>query len=128
MFEMTTKDTGTRIREWHNTFSNIVTSVNADVTVQGDEVWTAGSDGIEVKNGDQWLHVTSPAVGWMAYIHKGVPICRDLHEVGADPLPESEFTAAVHVGEMGVYAIKLEGDETKPFNLLMNGRVIFTWP
>ena len=103
MFEMTTISSGTRIRTDHNTFAALVTSVGAGVVVRGDEVWTALSDGSEVKAGDKWLHVTEAGrVGWMAYIHKGNPICRDLIEIGTPPNPPSSTT----------YTVTLEDDVT----------------
>lgn len=85
-FQMTTISSGTRVRTDHNTFAAQVASVGANVVVHGDEVWTAPADGNEVKAGDKWLHVTDAGmVGWMAYIHKGVPICKNLVEVTTPP-------------------------------------------
>ena len=80
-YQMTTISTGTRIRADHSTFSLAIGSVGANVTVTGDEVWTAPADGAEVKAGDKWLHITGVTPGWMAYIHKGVAICKNLVEV-----------------------------------------------
>jgi len=129
-YEMTTISSGTRIRKEHNTFSTSIGSVGANVTVTGDELWTAPADGVEVKAGDKWLHLTSPQVGWMAYTHKGVPICKDLKEIGTPPPPvptPTTFNVAVHIGaEMGITSVDIEGDETRPFNIILNGRVI--WP
>lgn len=77
-YKMTTINSGTRVRQDHNVYASVLTSVNANVTVQGDELWTAPADGNEVKKGDEWVKVTVNGVtGWMAHIHKGVAICRD---------------------------------------------------
>ena len=87
-YEMkTVEPKGTRIRQDHNTFAAVLTTVNANVTVTGIEKWTAPADGVEVKAGDVWVKVSYNGVtGWMAYIHKGQPICRDLVEVGTPPV------------------------------------------
>jgi len=76
---MTTIYTGTKIREDHNTSAAILTSVNANVTVSGPERWVAPADGYEVKVGDVWIKVSYNGVtGWMAYIHKGQAICKNM--------------------------------------------------
>ncbi len=90
-YSMTTMNTGTRIRKDHNTFAEVITSVSSGVTVSGSELWTAPADGNEVKKGDQWLKVTyNGFTGWMAYIHKGVAICKDFKEVTVTPTPDPE--------------------------------------
>lgn len=82
-YKMTTISSGTRIRQDHNTFAAVLTSVNANVTLTGTELWEAPADGSEVKKGDKWLKVSYNGVtGWMAYIHKGQYICKDFSEVG----------------------------------------------
>ncbi len=90
-YSMTTIDpNGTRIRQDHNTFASILTKVNANVTVTGTEKWTAPADGVEVKANDVWVKVTYNGVtGWMAYIHKGQSICKNLVETTTptDPAP-----------------------------------------
>lgn len=87
-------NTGTRLRSDHNTFAGVITSYGVTALIQGDELWIAPADGNEVKNGDKWLHVTHVndvpvAQGWMAYIHKGVPICKDFQDLtgGTPPSP-----------------------------------------
>lgn len=81
VYNMTTISSNTRIRQDHNTSAAILTSVNANVTVTGTEKWTALTDGYEVKAGDIWVKVTyNNVTGWMAYIHKGQPICKNLVE------------------------------------------------
>lgn len=87
-YRMTTLYNGTRIRTDHTTFADVLTSVNANVTVTGDDLWTAPADGNEVKSGDKWVHVSYNGVtGWMAYIHKGQAICKDLTIV-TNPVPD----------------------------------------
>ncbi len=93
-YSMTTIYSGTKIREDHSTHNPItktptpeLTRVNAGVLVVGSEKWTALVDGYEVKAGDVWLKVTYNGVtGWMAYIHKGQAICRDLVETTTPPV------------------------------------------
>jgi len=86
MWQMTTISNGTRIRSDHTTYASQLASVAANVVVKGDEVWTATADGPEVKAGDKWLHCThNGVVGWMAYIHKGVQICKELIEITVPP-------------------------------------------
>ena len=86
-YEMkTVEPKGTRIRQDHNTFAAVLTTVNANVTVTGTEKWTAPADGVEVKAGDIWVKVSYNGVtGWMAYIHKGQPICKNLVEATPPP-------------------------------------------
>ncbi len=95
VYKMTTIDSkGTRIRQDHNTSAAVLTSVNANVTVTGTEKWTAPADGVEVKAGDVWVKVSYNGVtGWMAYIHKGQPICKNLVETTppVDPAPVVGF-------------------------------------
>lgn len=87
MYEMTTIYNGTRIRKDHTTFGEVVASLNADITVRGDVLWTAPADGLEVKAGDKWLHVTYGSfTGWMALIHKGSQLSKDFKEIGV-PVP-----------------------------------------
>ncbi len=86
-YQMTTLSNGTRIRSDHTTFAPQITTVAANVTVRGDEKWVAPANFEEVKAGDIWIRVTyGMFTGWMAYIHKGVPICKDLQEI-APPTP-----------------------------------------
>lgn len=79
--------TGTRLRVDHTTFASVITSYGVTSLVQGDEIWVAPTDGNEVKKGDKWLHVTHvndmpvSVQGWMAYIHKGVPICKEFQDL-----------------------------------------------
>lgn len=85
-YRMTTIYNGTRIREEHSTYTKVFGSVNAGITLEGDELWTAPADGSYVKKGDQWLHVTHGAVtGWTAYTYLGQPICQDLKQVDENP-------------------------------------------
>lgn len=87
-YSMTTIYSGTKIREDHNTSANVLTSVNAKVTVTGSEKWTATTGGAEVFVGDVWVKVTYNGVtGWMAYVHKGQAICNNFKEVNAPPVP-----------------------------------------
>lgn len=82
-YSMTPISSGTRLRVDHNTFSAVITSYGRGQLIVGHELWEAPADGSEVKKGDKWLHVTSvdginlAETGWMAYIHKGYPICED---------------------------------------------------
>ncbi|HNN14111.1 MAG TPA: NfeD family protein [Anaerolineales bacterium] len=91
-YSMTPVNNGTRLRSDHNTSSSVVTSYNRGQLIVGDEIWEATADGSEVKKGDKWLHVTSvdgvnlTDMGWMAYIHKGVPVCNNFKEI-SDPTP-----------------------------------------
>lgn len=78
---------GTRLRDTHSTFGNVIASYGANQVVRGNLLWTAPADGNEVKKGDVWIFVTHvdgkelTSKGWMAVTHKGVPICKDLKEV-----------------------------------------------
>jgi len=91
-YSMTPINNGTRLRSDHNTSSSVVTSYNRGQLIVGDEIWEATADGSEVKKGDKWLHVTSvdgvnlTDMGWMAYVHKGVPVCNNFKEI-SDPTP-----------------------------------------
>jgi hypothetical protein len=100
-YEAIVINNGTRLRNWHDVFSTVidvdstianVQSFNANDKLEGDEVWEAPADGVEVKKGDKWIHVTKrngnpiPEKGWTAVIHKGVAICHNLVEVGMPPI------------------------------------------
>ncbi len=97
-YSMTPITSGTRIRGDHNTFSSVIASYTRGQLVVGDEIWEAPADGSEVKKGDKWLKVTSvdgvnvAERGWMAYIHKGVPICDNFKIIeNPDPNPTPVF-------------------------------------
>lgn len=87
-FTMTPISNNTRLRDGHSTYDDKIASYNAGQLIRGDEVWEAPADGSEVKKGDKWLHVThvdgvalaENERGWMAYIHKGFPICDNFQE------------------------------------------------
>lgn len=91
-YSMTPISSGTRLRTDHTTFASVITSYGRGQLIVGDEVWEAPADGNEVRKGDKWLHVTSvdgvnlAKTGWMAYIHKGVPICENF-KVIEEPTP-----------------------------------------
>ena len=95
-YEMTTIDNGTRIRDLPNTGGKELTRVNANVKVTGSELFTAtdslsNAGGIYQYVGDKWLKITYNGVtGWMAYIHKGTPICNNFKEVTTTPPPVNE--------------------------------------
>lgn len=95
-YKMTTIYNDTRIRSDHSTAAAIVfPNVPAGVTVTGDELYTATATLPYQNLGDKWLRVSYVAngityTGWMAYIHKGQNICRDLQEVDITP-PVSEW-------------------------------------
>ncbi|KAA0256722.1 MAG: hypothetical protein DPW18_20690 [Chloroflexi bacterium] len=96
-YSMTPINNGTRLRTDHNVFAAVITSYNRGQLIVGDEVWEAPADGSEVKKGDKWLHVTSvdgvnlTERGWMAYIHKGVPVCSNFKEIETPPPPGPVF-------------------------------------
>lgn len=115
-YSMTPIRSGTRIREEHNTFADVITSYNTNATVFGNEVWQAPADGVEVKKDDKWLRVThvvvlgvsKPVSGWMAYIHKGEPICNNFKELVDDtgdttppPVDEPEFPEEFELTPVG---------------------------
>jgi hypothetical protein len=83
MYRMTPIDNNTRIRSDHNVYAGVIQTVAANIIVSGDQLWEAPADGNEVKKGDRWLFITRVngleivKPGWMAQIHKGVPICKD---------------------------------------------------
>jgi hypothetical protein len=91
-YSMTPITNGTRMRSDHNIFGSVIATYNRGQLVAGDEVWVAPADGSEVKKGDKWLKVNSvdgvnvAMGGWMAYIHKGNPICDNFKEI-TDPNP-----------------------------------------
>lgn len=91
-YSMTPFNSGTRMRTDHSVFASVIASYTRGQLVVADEIWEAPADGNEVKKGDKWLKVSSvdgvnvAERGWMAYIHKGVPIC-DNFKVIEDPDP-----------------------------------------
>jgi hypothetical protein len=88
MYQMITIYLGTRIRERHDVYANVMTSVGANVTVEGTEKWVAPTDGDQVKQGDIWLLVTyNGFTGWIAYMHMGKPLGKNLVDVTLPPPP-----------------------------------------
>ncbi|MBM4426548.1 MAG: hypothetical protein FJ031_04845 [Chloroflexi bacterium] len=97
-YSMTPITSGTRMRSDHSTFASVITSYGRGQLIVGDDLWEAPADGSEVKKGDKWLRVTSvdgvnvAQRGWMAYIHKGVPICDNFKVIEVPtPLPAPVF-------------------------------------
>jgi len=94
MITMTTISS-TRIRNEHNTFALVLHTVLGNAAVKGTLLWTAPADGAEVKAGDKWVFIThvggvelaAAKKGWMAYIHKGVPICKNFIDDSIPPPP-----------------------------------------
>ena len=88
-YSMVTISGNTRIRQDHNVYAAVLATVaNANVTVFGDELWTAPANGSEVIAGDKWVKVShNGVIGWMAYIHKGVPICKNFVTTETPPVP-----------------------------------------
>ncbi len=93
-YSMTPINNGTRMRKDHNVFAENILSYNRGQLVVFDEIWEAPADGVEVKKGDKWGKVLSvdgvnvAERGWMAYIHKGVPVCNNFREVETTPPSE----------------------------------------
>ena len=107
-YEMTTISSGTRIREDHNVYAPVLTSVGAGVIVKGTELWTAPLDENNVKAGDRWLHITyGGIIGWMALTHMGISICKDfkvINETEPTPIPTPTtvtYTATIEDNETG---------------------------
>lgn len=92
-YSMTPINSGTRLRTDHNTFATVIASYNSGALILGDELWEAPADGLEVRKGDKWLHVVSVngvklfETGWMAYVHKGLPICNNFKTIVDVPPP-----------------------------------------
>lgn len=97
-YKMTPINNGTRLRTDHSVWHEVITSYNRGQLVIGDEIWEAPADGNEVKKGDKWIRVVSvdgvelQERGWMAYIHKGVPVCNNFVkiETPTDPDPDPQ--------------------------------------
>lgn len=112
-YSMKVVSNGTRIRTDHNTYSTVVSSQPAGVLMTGSEIWTAPADGNEVKKGDIWMYVTHvngvalSTKGWMAYTHKGVPICSDLKEIPVTPPSEPHITHVIEVFSDG--KVRIDG-------------------
>lgn len=120
MYSMTPINNGTRLRTDHNTFATVIASYNSGALVLGDELWEAPADGAEVKKGDKWLHVVSVngeelfETGWMAYVHKGLPVCNNFKTIAEVPSPDpistfpESFTLTDPTGKKAEYVFVRE--------------------
>jgi len=90
-YRMTTISNDTRIRTLSSTLGRVLANVPANVVVSGDELFTATQKTPYQDIGDKWLRIDYKGiVGWMAYIHKGTPICKDFSTEGTpNPTPAS---------------------------------------
>lgn len=59
-------------------------SVAFGAEVDGVELWTALSDGVNVKRGDTWMRLDDPVEKWVAVIHNGV-VYGEVKVVGEEP-------------------------------------------
>ena len=96
-YSMKTIYANTKIRDAHNTTGNVLTSVNANVTVTGNELFTAtiqlsNSGGVYQQPGDKWVKVTyNGYTGWMAFVHMGGFICNNFIETPDAPVETVKF-------------------------------------
>ena len=78
-YQITPIQGGMSVRNDHTTFGEKINTLLSTEKGFGAELWTAPADGMEVKAGDQWLHITKagtrPLDGWVAVVHKGVRYC-----------------------------------------------------
>lgn len=116
-YTMNPINNGTRLRKDHNTYSGVISSYNAGQLIEGDEIWEAPADGLEVKKGDKWLRVISvdgiavSEIGWMAYIHKSSPICNNFKSISdndnggsiSNPVFPDSFTLIESNGKKAEY-------------------------
>lgn len=100
MYDITPKSaTGMNIRADHNTTSAIVGSLDYGVHGVGDFTYEVKADGEakDAKLGDQWMHVTSPAVGWVAVVHDRT-LLSIVTNIGDEPEPTEEYILHVKNG------------------------------
>jgi GH25 family lysozyme M1 (1,4-beta-N-acetylmuramidase) len=89
------------------------------VKMRADALWTATSDGTNVKAGDQWAHVTSAGgvnkSGWVAVKHLGVVYCV-MTEIAPPPpattLPD--LPVSITLGDDVIYAKQVVNVTLKP--------------
>lgn len=92
VYSMTPIKSGTRLRTGHDVFASVIVGdLSPADTLLGNQVWTCPVDGVEARKNDKWLYVTHQngveleEKGWVAIVHKGVPICNNFKEVGTTP-------------------------------------------
>jgi len=105
---------GTRLREDHTTFANVIETYDANSTVEGDLIWTAPANGEQVYAGDKWLHCTKinsvPVNGWMTIIHLGKTYCIIVDESELPP-PETVAVLKILSAEVDVKWLGADGKE-----------------
>lgn len=78
------------IRADHTVASDKISQLEVTEAHSGDFVWTCLVDGefLNAKAGDEWLHLVTPVIGWVAIKHAGRVYCE---LIDLDPLPSDEW-------------------------------------
>lgn len=88
-YEITPLQGAMSIRGAHSTFDAKINTLLSTEKGYGSELYTAPADGTEVKQGDQWLHLTKAGSrvvdGWVAVVHKGIRYCNLTEIVDGTP-------------------------------------------
>jgi GH25 family lysozyme M1 (1,4-beta-N-acetylmuramidase) len=102
---------GTRLRTDHTVNVGYTASYKKLTIFDGDLVWTAPADGLNVKAGDQWLEVKNIdgviATGWVAIKHLGLTICSLIDHQPAPTGRATKMTMTLPTGAV----IKIEDDK-----------------
>lgn len=77
MYKLKLLDGNMSIRADHTVSSNKIDQLEVNEPHTGDLVWNCLVDGefLNAKAGDEWLHLTTPVVGWVAIKHAGRVYC-----------------------------------------------------
>ncbi len=93
-YQITPIQGGMSVRRDHSTFEEKINTLLSTEKGFGTELWTAAADGLEVKKGDQWLHITKAGTravdGWVAVVHKGERYCNLLEVIDPTPNPDQD--------------------------------------
>lgn len=108
MYKLKLLDGNMSIRADHTVTSDKISQLEVTEVHEGDYVWNCLVDGefLNAKAGDEWLHLVTPVVGWVAVKHAGRIYC-ELINLNPDPPEDVTLKHVIDVYSDG--SLRIDG-------------------